>query len=750
MKRIKVGALASKITLLTVTMFTVLGVVVASKIQLASTQTKVFWMPYCPYGQEAVRNILSNSEGKRIADLIEFYYIAKEHSESSDSAKAIAQTSLVKVQSNPGCKYNANAHPDFGKFSSLHGRRETEESTRQVVVFNRWRSSFGAYLGAFLSDPDGDWQTRAAKAGIPAEELNDLVNSSTGAKWFSENIRQAREKDVTLSPTLIVNSKVLPKFPSTQEELRAVLCSSGILKDNCQGILCSVKSPCPEKLGYVGQCNREKCVYSIAPRRADAVAAYLIVPENCVPSEEFPVGDAIKGWSSYLNLTRLSLADARAQELLKGSKVSAFPVLVIDGVVAQREWGSQCIKELNLAAHDTRLLVSLEYKSSPFVTYADIIRDQTGLRVMPNHYAGALLLHRIGKLNAAAKSYRLALVENPKDHRAWNNLGAILYDSQAMKQSGGAMFQRAALLNASYEPALINILRFQTDKNDLRGIVAVKERLGWMAIEKKRWKEAAALFGQVVGDKQWEFSARKGLAFIAVQEARPDDALKELERCLEINPQPDGDFANLLAGVYFRLSDPSKAVEWYEIAVAVPAPSDQAYPNLCYLLYTAGQWDKLLFFSSKAFDIHPKNASFGFYKAQALTHLNRSEAAIELFTQLGQISEEAAFRSSYELATLYRSKNEKVAATRYASQFVRTVAIQRQPAMRDECMEVGNLAVQFGDNRLAAEAFQQVLRAKPSDVTAHKRLADCYRNLGQPDLSQKHLILARQFGGDVE
>lgn len=728
----------------------VFAVIAVSLLSLSRKESSVtlFWMPFCPYGQEAAKILLTVGDPETQTVDLRFRFIAIEHSRTSPPASTAPVPSSVSSKS--GCEQKPVTNPDFGRFSTLHGRRETEESMRQVAILKRWPKTFVDYLKAFLDNPNTAWQSHAEKAGIPVAELDDLVQSPNGAKWFSENILEAREMGITLSPTLVVNGKPLSRFPVSEEELRMVLCSAGVLKDNCQGVLCDTVLPCPEKHGYVGKCERGQCVYQLAPQRHDAVSAWLITPEDCVPAKEFPADDVIKGWTSYLNVTRVPLSDPKAQEMLAGTKLSSFPVLVVDNSLSNREWGEQCIHELNLVRYGNRFLVAFDYAHSPFVTYAEVVRTPAGLSVKPDHYAGALMLHQMGRLEAATKSYRLALAENSEDYRAWNNLGAILYDMHGLKRSGGAMFQRASALNASYEPALHNLLRYATDQKDAQGIAAAQERLGWLAIENKRWEEAAAVLLEVSKTKEWEFSARKGLAYIAVQESRPMDALKELERCLQLNSEPDGDFSNLLGGVYFRLGDHASAVAWYERAVNTANPSGQAYPNLCYLLQAAEQWGKLLSISDKALSLYPQDSVFGFYKAEALARLGQKSEAISLLKELSQTSEEAEFRSSYELAKLYRDQKDKLAATMYARQFVQKVAIQRQPAVKEECMNIGKLALEFDETALASEAFQQVLRIKPSDVAAHDLLAACYKQLGQEERSQDHQTLARQFGGAVE
>lgn len=470
-----------------------------------------------------------------------------------------------------------------------------------------------------------------------------------------------------------------------------------------------------------------------------------------MPCEAIPVNDALKGWASHLKIERMRLNDDTAQVFLRNSKVSAFPVLVVSGDLSKREWGSRCIRELHLVSHGGRFLVALEWPGAPFSTYAQIQADPKGkIRVKPNHYAGALLLHQMGQLEFAAKSYRLALAENTNDYRSWNNLGAILYENQNLKKTGSAMFRHAVKLNAAYEPALKNLVRYYTDQKDIKKILSLKERLGWLAIQNKRWEEAFILFKECIADQDLEFSARRGLAYIAVQQGRLDSALVHLQKCLQLNPQSDGDFANLLAGVYFRLNDQEKATEWYFRALKSPSLSTQAYPNLCFLLSSTGQWDKLLTVATEGGNFYAKDTSFGFYKTQALTNLNRTAEAISTLQTLSAVSKDAAFRASYELALIYGRHGERSAFVHNAQKFLQSVLLQKRSIHQQECMEITNLALKLEDHCLAAGALVQVLRAKPSDVVAHKLLALCYQNMGQPQKRNEHLVLAKQFGGEIE
>jgi tetratricopeptide (TPR) repeat protein len=132
-----------------------------------------------------------------------------------------------------------------------------------------------------------------------------------------------------------------------------------------------------------------------------------------------------------------------------------------------------------------------------------------------------------------------------------------------------------------------------------------------------------------------------------------------------------------------------------------------------------------------------------------LAGLGLYKEADERLQLLYRTSEKAAFRASFELAILYGHQAKVAPAIHYSRQFLDIIARQNPPRCRNECMEIGNLALRLGDSRSAAEAFEQALRAKPSDVAVHKLLAICYKNLGRSELSREQLILAGQFGGSA-
>lgn len=189
---------------------------------------ELYWMPHCPYGQEALRSLFAVGASEKGFDSIELNYIANEH-----SAESGVSSSPVLDSSPPsrGCQQaTLPKRPDFRRFSSLHGRTETEEAIRQVMICKQWPSQWKAYLRRFIENPSQSWKERCQMTGIPFEKVEKLMASDQADAWFSKNIRRSRDRGIMLSPTLAINGRVVSSFPKSADQLRSMLCLAGVLK----------------------------------------------------------------------------------------------------------------------------------------------------------------------------------------------------------------------------------------------------------------------------------------------------------------------------------------------------------------------------------------------------------------------------------------------------------------------------------------------------------------------------------------
>ena len=729
--------------LLAVSVFIVIGWLQWHRQSRPQNAIELYWMPYCPYGIQAVQKLLKLSDTEKVE--VHYHYIAIDKLiDNSHLGKNNASSGLA------GCDSFATTLPignyTEGRFYSLHGKAEVEEGVRQVIISKEYSKQWRSYLQRFVENPSEDWQERCRQVAVPVEKINQLVQSKQGEKWYAEDLRYARGKGITRSPSIVIGEITHP-FPEGYDKLRISVCSS----IRCASLSCSTSSTCPQRQGLVANCDKDSyCTYEPASLRQDAVHAFLIYPKDCSACRLLPVSNILKDWVSYFRVEQIDLESHAAQDALRGAKVTTFPVLAVSDDISQRPWGARCINELSLVAQSQNFLVAINWSAVPFISYAKIHTDDAGTHVQVDCYAEAVALHQANLREEATRMYKLALVENPQDYRAWNNLGALTYDVQGMKNLGGAMFQRAVDIDSSYEPAVENLYKYASEKNQSRAKCLSADKLGWIAVRNKQWGRALVLFKEALPEKSVEFSARKGLADVAIQQGQFEEALVELEKSLQLNHNPDSDFANLLGGVYFRMGNNEYAMSWYLYALQGDNPSSNTRNNVCFLLSSTKQWEKLLQFTGDALTKAPSDIDLYFSRAEALVQLSRYTEAIECLNGLTTESPDVQCRLCYELATLYGKCYDREACISHIQQFLKIVAQQEQPTLDEQCRVMAELAIKYEDYPLALQALVQTVQIKPSDVTAHKLLAHCYECMGQPEKYIQELLLAKQFGGDMQ
>jgi len=733
------------------------GLILSAAIILFEVQNKnqknlnFFWMPYCPYGQDAARVVLSLCTDENSFKKIQFYYIAREFSDSIPLPSTVIKD---QPKDSTGCSSMGLAlKPDFERFASLHGAKETEEGIRQVVIQKKWPEKFRTYLALFLKNPNLPWQTRAEKADLPVKDLETTTLSPQAADWFSANIYEAAERGIDVSPRVVIGGGRPQTLPQAPEGIRYMLCSLSVISGtSCQGITCQEGQECPVKFGYIATCQNGFCTYTPEPLQPDAVDAYLIVPQNCLACKGFPVVQELKGWSSHLNVTHLALSDEKAQELLRGVEVQSFPVLAISSEIGKRTWGQECLNELGMTNNETKdgwHYLALDRPQYPFSIYGHIWEKDNTIRVSIDPMISAGILLKEGDSELAANAYRQVLALDPNAYPAWNNLGTILYDDLNLRSAAGAMFETACHLNHAYQPALKNAIRYLIDAGEPDRAIPYKADLAWSLVMAGNYEMAGAIFNEIGTNPQYAFNAHKGLGYILVKLGSLQPALEQLTTCVKIDPQPDSDFCNLLAGVYYRLGKNPEARTWYEKAVNNPKPVAEAYSNLCTLLETEGAWSELLENATKGQATLPNNHEFAFFQAEALEKLGHPQEAIPVLEKLKGLDAASQFRADYELAVLSADSGHLSDAQGFAHDYLGVIKSNPDSKFLDQTRRIAQLVTEAQDYSLAKEAWQTVVRMKPSDTEAHLRLADCYQQLGKPAERKEELTLARQFGADV-
>jgi glutaredoxin len=144
---------------------------------------ELFTMSYCPFGIAAQRRLFPII--KELGDKIDFslYFIARERGPKDP----------------PGIE-----------FISLHGVEEVGEDIRQLVISKLYPDRYMDYiLCRGRKGKDESWEKCARKFGIDIGKVRMVVEGEEGKRLFRENIKKAKDLNISTSPTLLINGRAI-------------------------------------------------------------------------------------------------------------------------------------------------------------------------------------------------------------------------------------------------------------------------------------------------------------------------------------------------------------------------------------------------------------------------------------------------------------------------------------------------------------------------------------------------------------
>lgn len=518
------------------TWFWTLGVLICGGIGVVIVHSWMFarldfyYMPFCPYGKEALAKVISLAEGGGKRFRLRVFCIARDREVRPTGADPAGFPESVGSCSGD----SAGDAEQKGRFVSLHGVAEIEEGKRQALIARHWPDRLIPYLKRFLRDTRHDWKADCIVTGIPADELARRMASPEADECYARNISESRRRGVHLSPTLNVNGREVRSLRKDLVAFRRELCAIGAISKGCEGIRCRSSTECPPRPGYRVACRRGFCLYQRESPPGDSPECLVITPRDAEACRQVPFEERLSPWLGRLRIRRLDLESEQAQEILKTTSIQEFPVLAFPSDIEKTDWGRDLITKLNAKSQGNYYVVSVSWTAMPFQVYGCVHHDADGVRAEINPFASALVLHELGCERAAAVSYWQSLAHHPQEPPYWNNLGAILYDRQNLHQTAAVLFRRALSIKPDYDPALRNMIRYHVERNELEKAAVYKERLGWALCGKQRWQEAAAVLGDIVAFPSVEYSARKGVAWATVKLGQPGQALPHLLKCVKI------------------------------------------------------------------------------------------------------------------------------------------------------------------------------------------------------------------------
>jgi tetratricopeptide (TPR) repeat protein len=220
-------------------------------------------------------------------------------------------------------------------------------------------------------------------------------------------------------------------------------------------------------------------------------------------------------------------------------------------------------------------------------------------------------------------------------------------------------------------------------------------------LRNRDWRDQGTLFLRALEVAPNSAKVRFNLGGVYADREMMDEALREYQASVAI--LPSARVYRGLGTIYLKKRLPEAAIAEFRKAIALDPRDAEAYSNLGYVLLSQGSIEEAITALKTAILLDPHLADAHYTLGRAFAQQERWPEAIAEYEEARRLKPDFA-EASYAL---------------------------------------GLALEETGQYQVAAQAFEEVLRLKPGLKMAHRRLAELYRMLGDPEKAQEHL---RQAG----
>jgi tetratricopeptide (TPR) repeat protein len=237
-----------------------------------------------------------------------------------------------------------------------------------------------------------------------------------------------------------------------------------------------------------------------------------------------------------------------------------------------------------------------------------------------------------------------------------------------------------------------------------------------------RLAEAKELYWRAVAVDSTYLHAWPGLAAIAVDEGKPDDAVWLLQRALAINPNY-ADAVQQMGQVLAKQGHFAQAIPYLD-RFAASYPSDSAYARLGIAFMSVGHLDSAATAFRSALDLNPDRADAALYLGGLLTEQARGAEAIPLLERVAAHGE--ANGTSLGLLSLAYAEAGRGDDAQRAGQAA--LGSGEDPSVD---LLVGRAMGALNQSEAALQLFARATQLQPSNPEAWTRLGMTHAALGQ-------------------
>jgi tetratricopeptide (TPR) repeat protein len=334
---------------------------------------------------------------------------------------------------------------------------------------------------------------------------------------------------------------------------------------------------------------------------------------------------------------------------------------------------------------------------------------------------------------AMEQSLREAASRGPGDFAANNRLGRFLV-GEAKAQEALPYLERASQLNPgdfanAYQLALAyaDVGNYPRALDNARTLLSAQDRSG-----------------------QEEAELHHLLGHVEEKLGDPVGALREYQRAAELNPTETNLFdwgAELLIH-----HAPEPGIEIFTKANRLFPHSVRILAGLGASWYSAGSYDQAVQRFCEASDLNPEDPNPYLFmgKMQAVESV-QSQAILERLRRFVAVQPQNALANYYYAVSLWKSRKspEDVEDLDQVKSLLEK-AVHLDPKLGLGYLQLGVVHAEQGDIAKAISDYQQAIAATPELEQAHYRLAQAYRQVGEPSKAHAELQLYEQISKEKE
>jgi tetratricopeptide (TPR) repeat protein len=328
----------------------------------------------------------------------------------------------------------------------------------------------------------------------------------------------------------------------------------------------------------------------------------------------------------------------------------------------------------------------------------------------------------------AEKSLREAVERQPESFDANHKLGTLLV-ADGKAREGISYLERASRLNPGDYSNAFELARARADDGDCER--ARTDVRALLAIQNKSNQERA--------------EAHHLLAEVDEKLGNPLEAVQEYQRAAEFNPSESDLFDWGAELLIHHAVDP--ALEVFNKANRLYPHSVRVLAGLGAAWYSRGSYDNAVQSLCAASDLDPNDSNpyllMGRIQAVETAQSDAVVAKLERFVRLQPQNPVANYY--YAVSLWQRRKSPEDASDLAQVNLLLEKAVHLDPQFGLGYLQLGILYSEQKDFPNAIRAYRQAIEATPRLEEAHYRLAQAYRQSGEPAKAQAELLLYEQI-----